>query len=116
MNDVGIFQEDDDDEHLDTSESVIQELDSAFEVSPTVARGQKRKIESNPLNKDKADAPKKIVLNRNPSVSSDTNQNGSENNPSENKTDDTIDKKIVKLSELTVKEVFIGCCLYVQML
>lgn len=97
---------------MDTSESVIQELDSAFEVSPTGAgaRGQKRKSESS---ENKVEAPKKIVLNRNPSVSSDTNdtnQNGSTNNAPADKTDGTTDKKVIKLSELSVKEVFIRYC------
>lgn len=89
---------------MDTSESVIQELDSAFEVSPTAARAQKRKVESNLVNTSKVDAPKKIVLNRNPSVSSDSNQNGTKNTL-ENKTDDGTEKKIIKLSQLSMKEV-----------
>lgn len=97
--------------HLDTSESVMQELDSALDETSTASKRQKRKLETG-LNADqnKTDAPKKIVLNRNPSTSSDTTQNGSANDATENKTDNNTDKKVIKLSELSVKEVSIKKC------
>lgn len=93
--------QDDLDEHLDSS--VIQELDSAIEATSQKEKGEKRKIEVATV---KSSAPKKVVLNRNPSVSSDTqNGNATAEIVEERKDDENPEKKIIKLSELSVKEV-----------
>lgn len=67
-------------------------------------KSQKRKSEDN-SNENKS-VPKKIVLNRNASVTSETSQNGSVDISLEKKSPDT-EKKVIKLSELSVKEVSI---------
>lgn len=87
---------------------MIQELDSVIEATSPSVKGEKRKLESSEI---KASAPKKIVLNRNPSVSSDT-QNGSAatDTAGESKNTESNEKKIVKLSELSVKEVCVIKC------
>lgn len=93
--------QDDLDEHLDNS--VIQELDSAIEATSQNEKGEKRKLEVTAV---KSNAPKKVVLNRNPSVSSDTqNGNATAEIVEERKDDENPEKKIIKLSELSVKEV-----------
>lgn len=92
-----LFQ-DDLDEHLDSS--VIQELDSAIEAT-SPEKTQKRKVEES---SNKTGPAKKIILNRNPSVSSET-QNGSENEAASNeKSGEDSGKKVIKLSQLSVKE------------
>lgn len=97
--------QDDDDEHLDTSESVIQELDSAMEVASSVVHKRKAEDKDSIIEHTKGSAPKKIVLNRTPSTSSENNQNGSLNSATVSKLDTDSDKKVIKLSELSSKEV-----------
>lgn len=82
---------------------MIQELDSAIEAATPAQTGSKRKSDDN---SNRNSAPKKIVLNRNPSVSSE-NQNGGValDAVEKDKSDENPDKKIIKLSELSVKEV-----------
>lgn len=81
---------------------MIQELDSALEATAQTEKREKRKADDTDA---KSSAPKKIVLNRNPSVSSET-QNG--NTAIETATQDnsngTAEKKVIKLSELSAKE------------
>lgn len=83
---------------------MIQELDSAIEATAAADKGEKRKMEDGGAGK--SSAPKKIVLNRNPSVSSDI-QNGSGTTEAvgDKKSTGNSEKKIIKLSELSVKEV-----------
>ncbi|KAF7269095.1 hypothetical protein GWI33_017845 [Rhynchophorus ferrugineus] len=97
---------DDDDEHLDERDSIINELDNNLEDSP---KTQKRKLES-----ANSEPPKKVILKRN---NSDTLpvKVVPENKQSEEGTElksgkangndfDKEDKKIIKLSELSAKE------------
>lgn len=82
---------------------MIQELDSAIEAATPTQRAEKRKTDDTA---DKGSAPKKIVLNRNPSVSSETQNGGAVTEVVEKeKADESTEKKVVKLSELSVKEV-----------
>lgn len=96
-----LFQ-DEDDEHLDERESFITELDTELDDIPKVV---KRK-----LNEDKSNSagpPKKVILKRNTSTSEAIVKPVEEKSEQperaiENTTDD---KKVIKLSELSVKEV-----------
>lgn len=82
---------------------MIQELDSAIEAAIPTQRGDKRKSDETAV---KGSAPKKIVLNRNPSVSSETQNGGATTTAVEKeKNDGNQEKKVIKLSELSVKEV-----------
>lgn len=82
---------------------MIQELDSAIEAAIPAQRVEKRKLNETA---NKSSAPKKIVLNRNPSVSSDTQNGGATAEAMEKeKNNDIAEKKVIKLSELSVKEV-----------
>lgn len=82
---------------------MIQELDSAIEAATPAQRAEKRKSEDGV---NKSSAPKKIVLNRNPSVSSETqNGGGVADTVDKEKPITTSEKKVIKLSELSVKEV-----------
>lgn len=90
----------------------MHDLDSALEVTAP-EKGLKRKLTKPPenLNQDnESGPPKKIVLNRNSSVSSDTTtqkQNGFEveDGQDKGKPAEIAEKKVIKLSELSVKEV-----------
>lgn len=104
-----IFQ-DDDDEHLDASESILEnELDD----SP---KSQKRKLEDNEEKTDDNNTavaapppPKKVVLNRHTSI--EPVKTAVVNQEAENKDDEKSEikpneeKKIIKLSQLSAKEV-----------
>ncbi|KAJ8920859.1 hypothetical protein NQ315_015651 [Exocentrus adspersus] len=92
---------DDDDVHLDASESVILEND--FDDSP---KTQKRKIDESPiLTEVKNGPPKKIILNRNISYTIEPLK-PKEVSPKTDVdvADDQPEKKVVKLSELSAKE------------
>lgn len=81
---------------------MIQELDSAIEAATPPQRVEKRKLNDTA---SKNSAPKKIVLNRNPSVSSDTQNGGGAPEAMEKEKNESAEKKVIKLSELSVKEV-----------
>lgn len=79
---------------------MIEDLDSELQVTTPTEKSQKRKSdELGDSDQDKGGSAKKIVLNRNASISSDTSVNGSQEDKAE------PEKKVIKLSELSVKEV-----------
>ncbi|XP_057666315.1 SAP domain-containing ribonucleoprotein [Diorhabda carinulata] len=91
----------DDDEHIDTNESVILEND--LDESPNI---NKRKIEdTSPI---EVKQPKKVVLNRNNINFGTDNEEKIEETIVKTTTTDAIDKneekKVIKLSDLTAKE------------
>ncbi|XP_056644525.1 SAP domain-containing ribonucleoprotein isoform X3 [Diorhabda sublineata] len=91
----------DDDEHIDTNESVILEND--LDESPNI---NKRKIEdTSPI---EVKQPKKVVLNRNNINFGTDNEEKIEETIVKTITADAIDKneekKVIKLSDLTAKE------------
>lgn len=92
-----MFQ-DDDDEHLETNESVISDLDNDLN-DPLQNKSLKRKVvEISDDNKNTA--PKRVILNRN-----NSNNDGIKTDEDEKKEDENSgEPKVVKLSELTVKE------------
>lgn len=102
----GCFQDDDlEQENLVTSESVLTEIDAQLDAP--VTKVEKRKAEPSSSSDVDSAAPKKIVLNRK-SVTEDESSSGStEKDATETKSDGegTSAKKVVKLSELSAKEV-----------
>lgn len=91
---------DDDDEHLDASESVI--LDNDLDESP---KAVKRKIDDEDEKTElKCAPPKKVILNRHTSIDIAKNNEKAKMSDSE-KQEEKEDKKVVKLSSLTAKEV-----------
>lgn len=79
-------------------------MDSAIEAAIPAQTTEKRKLDDTTANK--TSAPKRIVLNRNPSVSSETQNGGTVTATAiQEKSDGNAEKKIIKLSELSVKEV-----------
>ncbi|XP_060517734.1 SAP domain-containing ribonucleoprotein [Cylas formicarius] len=98
---------DDDDEHLDENESVIHEFDNELEDSPG---NQKRKLTEITTDKSETnnEPPKKVILNRNnnaASVLADKQTRDVEKISLPEKPDgNTDEKKVIKLSELSVKE------------
>lgn len=108
--DDDLLNDDDlDHDHLDASESVLTELDEQLDVTPAT-KASKRKLSETKLSPDSDSKPaKKVVLNREPSIPNDSNQkkeNGDDSSTNvTEKSEDTSDKKIIKLSELSAKEV-----------
>lgn len=98
---INDFQ-DDDDEHLDASESVILEND--LDESP---RATKRKIEDeNSKTEIKSAPPKKVILNRHTSIElSKALAENKEKDLDNEKQEQKEEKKIIKLSSLSAKEV-----------
>lgn len=93
-----MFQ-DDDDEHLDASESVI--LDNDLDEFP---KAVKRKVEED--KNTKSAPPKKVILNRHTSIElTKANPDGKEKHSENEKSEEQGDKKIIKLSSLSAKEV-----------
>ncbi|KAJ8970876.1 hypothetical protein NQ314_001001 [Rhamnusium bicolor] len=90
---------DDDDEHLDASESVILEND--LDDSP---KTQKRKINETEQGEARNGPPKKVILNRNNSNNTEPSKQKSECNEAEVISSDLPEKKVIKLSELSAKE------------
>lgn len=96
------YFQDDDDEHLDASESVI--LDNDLDESP---KATKRKIDDETAKTEiKSAPPKKVILNRHTSIElskalAENKEKDSDNEKQEQKED----KKIIKLSSLSAKEV-----------
>jgi len=108
--DDDLLNDDDlDHEQLDTSESVLTELDEQLDATTTKITKRKLSESKSPTELDPKPA-KKIVLNRNPSVTIDSNeekQNGdhaSSDKTIDSKDDDNAEKKVIKLSELSAKE------------
>lgn len=91
---------DDDDEHLDASESVILDLDE----SP---KATKRKIddESEKPELKCTPPPKKVILNRHTSIELTKTIIENDQKLNNEKQDQIEDKKVVKLSSLSAKEV-----------
>lgn len=90
---------DEDDEHLEASESILEnDLDEA--PVPT-----KRKLDETNDKDTKTEPPRKIVLDRNNSTGSDIVKSVSKIPEKTSDEDKTEDKKIIKLSELSAKEV-----------
>lgn len=88
----------DDDEHLDSTESVITDIDTANEV---IQKGIKRKSTEKESEEELPKPAKKIVLKRNSSHTEETSQ------PElvEIKILEKAEKKVIKLSEIGAKEV-----------
>jgi len=104
-----LLNEDDDDEHIDERESLISDLDNALDDLPKI---QKRKAESDV--KSEPGPPKKVILKRNTSETLAAIAKAHEEKPKEEKhaeessleklNEGTDEKKVIKLSELSVKE------------
>lgn len=94
--------QDDDDEHLDASESVILEND--LDESP---KATKRKIEE--ITSDKIEVksapPKKVILNRHTSIEMTKSIIDSTEKKPEDANINKEEKKVIKLSSLSAKEV-----------
>lgn len=95
--------QDDDDEHLDASESVILEND--LDESP---KSTKRKIDEITNNKIeiKSAPPKKVILNRHTSIEMTKSIiDSTEKKQEDAKEEQKDEKKVIKLSSLSAKEV-----------
>lgn len=90
----------DDDEHLDGSESGITDIDSAMDITHG-QKSQKRKSQDGIPN-DQPKQVKKVVLNRTSSNTDVTHNNSTDDSIEKDKVDE---KKVVKLSELSAKDV-----------
>ncbi|XP_030767970.1 SAP domain-containing ribonucleoprotein [Sitophilus oryzae] len=101
-----LLNEEDDDEHLDERDSIINELDNNLDDSP---KAQKRKLDG--TDKSHIDGPpKKVILKRNNSdtlTSKAVTANEKNNEVQEDTTPNgqqIEDKKVIKFSELSAKE------------
>lgn len=95
--------QDDDDEHLDASESVILEND--LDESP---KATKRKIDDNTEVKSESAPPKKVILNRHTSIEMTKSIiDNTETKQDDIKGEQKEDKKVIKLSSLSAKEVLL---------
>lgn len=90
---------DEDDEHLDERESLITELDTELEDIPKVV---KRKLDEDKSNS--AEPPKKVILKRNTTEAIVKPVEEKSEQPEKASEPSSDDKKIIKLSELSVKE------------
>ncbi|CAH1183627.1 unnamed protein product [Phaedon cochleariae] len=95
---------DDDDEHLDASESVILENDLDESPNPL-----KRKIADHVDETDTKEVPpKKLILNRHENITSEivlpSEKKVEESKPDEEKGKGKGDKKVIRLSQLSAKE------------
>ncbi|KAF5295047.1 hypothetical protein FQR65_LT10600 [Abscondita terminalis] len=110
--DDDLLNDDDlDHDHLDTSESVLTELEDQLDTSSSTNQIVKRKL-SEDTSDTESRSTKKIVLNRNPSVINNYDDDDDERNGNDsllNSTSSEIDKnnsdsKVIKLSQLSAKE------------
>ncbi|EFA03345.1 SAP domain-containing ribonucleoprotein-like Protein [Tribolium castaneum] len=100
--DEDLLNEDDDDVHLETTESVISDIDTALNDS-LAPKGQKRKSDENGTKQEKT-APKKVVLNRNTPLIENTRISTESKEGSVKSNGSTEEKRVVKLSGLSAKE------------
>ncbi|KAK4879647.1 hypothetical protein RN001_007793 [Aquatica leii] len=107
--DDDLLNDDDlDHEHLDTSESVLTELEEQLDTSTSNAI-TKRKL-SEDVSDTESRSTKKIVLNRNPSVTNnfeDEDRNGNDSlliSESDKNESNLEESKVIKLSQLSAKE------------
>jgi hypothetical protein len=101
------LQEDDDDVHLETTESVISDIDTALNDT-LPAKGEKRKNDEDETKEDKdkvTPSTKKVVLNRNTPLIMDKRISTESKESSEKSNGSTEEKKVIKLSGLSAKEV-----------
>ncbi|RZC22687.1 SAP domain containing ribonucleoprotein [Asbolus verrucosus] len=104
--DEDLLNEDDDDVHLETTESVISDIDTALNDSLS-QKGQKRKSEENntQAEKDKmTPSIKKVVLNRNTPIITDKRISTDSKEGSDKTNGSSEEKRIIKLSGITAKE------------
>jgi SAP domain-containing ribonucleoprotein len=104
--DEDLLNEDDDDVHLETTESVISDIDTALNDT-LPAKGEKRKNDEDETKDDKEKVPpstKKVVLNRNTPLIMDKRISTESKESSEKSNGSTEEKKVIKLSGLSAKE------------
>jgi SAP domain-containing ribonucleoprotein len=104
--DEDLLNEDDDDVHLETTESVISDIDTALNDT-LPGKGEKRKNDEDETKEDKDKVPpstKKVVLNRNTPLIMDKRISTESKDSSEKSNGSTEEKKVIKLSGLSAKE------------
>ncbi|XP_044267512.1 SAP domain-containing ribonucleoprotein [Tribolium madens] len=101
--DEDLLNEDDDDVHLETTESVISDIDTALNDS-LPPKGQKRKSDENGTKEKTASTPKKVVLNRNTPLIENTRISTESKEGSVKSNGSTEEKRVIKLSGLSAKE------------